>query len=71
LRRIIDIGGGDDWGQRVHIRRWSSFGVGGILLVHLLFFIRVDEDYDVVVVGWPKKPTVEVAEESPGKLLIP
>jgi hypothetical protein len=36
-----------------------------------LFFIRVVEDDDLVIIGWPEDTTVEVTEESPGKLLIP
>jgi hypothetical protein len=36
-----------------------------------LFFIRVVEDDDLVIIGRPEDTTVEVTEESPGKLLIP
>jgi hypothetical protein len=70
FRRIIDAGGRGSWGQRVHNRRWSSFGVNGVL-AHLLFFIRVIEDDDVAIVEQSKKPAVEVTEESPSELLIP
>jgi hypothetical protein len=39
--------------------------------MHLLFLIRVTEDDDVAVAGWPNKPTFEVTEELFGELLIP
>jgi hypothetical protein len=71
IERIIGSGDRDDLGQGVHSRRWSSFGVGGNLLVHLLFFIRVTEDDDISIAGWPKDPTAEVTKESSGELLIP
>jgi hypothetical protein len=54
----------------LHSRRWSSFGVGGMLLVHLLFFVRVTEDDDFAVARRPEDLTVEVAKKSPGELLI-
>jgi hypothetical protein len=68
---IIDGGGGDGWGQGIHSKRWSSFGVSGDLLVHLLFFIGVTEEDDVAVPGRTKKLTVEFTEGSLGELLIP
>jgi hypothetical protein len=64
FRRIIDAGGKDGWGRRVHNRRWSSFGVNGVL-AHLLFFIRVIEDDDVAIVERPKNPRLR----SPKSLL--
>jgi hypothetical protein len=65
----IDRGG---WGRGPHNRRWHSFGVGGILLVQLLFFfIRVTEDDDLAITERDKDVTVEVTEESFGELLIP
>jgi hypothetical protein len=71
FRCIIGVGGGDGWGWGVHSRRWLSFGIGGVILMHLLFLIRVTEDDDVAVTGWPNKPTFEVTEELFGELLIP
>jgi hypothetical protein len=68
---IIGIGDKDSWGRRVCSRRWRNFGVGGVLLAHLLFFIGVVEDDDIAVVRRPKKTTVKVIEELPGELLIP
>jgi hypothetical protein len=38
---------------------------------HLLFFIGVAEDDDVVITGWSKELTVEVAKEFLRELLIP
>jgi hypothetical protein len=38
--------------------------------MHILFFIGVAKDDDVAVTRRPKKPAVEVAEESLGELLI-
>jgi hypothetical protein len=70
LISVIGVIGGGGWGRGLHIRRWHSFGVGGILLAHLFFFIRVAEDDDLVIARWPKDTTVEVTEESPGELLI-
>jgi hypothetical protein len=71
LRPFGHIRGIGRWGRGVHSRRWSSFGVGGDLLTHLLFFIGVAEDDDVVIAGQPKEPTVEFAEESSDGLFIP
>jgi hypothetical protein len=62
------IGGGDGWGWGVHIRRWSSFDIDGVLLTHLLFFIGVAA---VIIIRQPKKPAVEVVKKSSGELLIP
>jgi hypothetical protein len=67
----IGVGSGDGWGRGVHSRRWRDFNVGSILCTHLLFFIRVTEDDDIAVVGWPEKPMVEVTEELLEELLIP
>jgi hypothetical protein len=40
--------------------------------VHLLFFlIRVAEDDDLAIAGWPKELAVEVAKEPFGELRIP
>jgi hypothetical protein len=39
--------------------------------MHVLFFIRVAEDDDVVVTERPKKFAVKFAEESPDELLVP
>jgi hypothetical protein len=69
--RIIGIIGGDDWGWGVLNGRWSSFGIGGVLLAHLPFFNGVTEDDNVATVGQPKKPMVEVVEEFSSKILIP
>jgi hypothetical protein len=38
--------------------------------MHLLFLNGVTEDDDIAVTGWPEKPTVVVAEELSGDLLI-
>jgi hypothetical protein len=61
---------GDGWGREISNRRWCSFGIDGVLLTHLLFFIGVIEDDGIAIVGRPKKPAVEVIEELPGELLI-
>jgi hypothetical protein len=69
---IIGVGSRGDWGRGHYSRKWCSFGVGGILLVHLLFFlIRVAEDDDLAIAGWPKELAVEVAKEPFGELRIP
>jgi hypothetical protein len=65
----VDGGGGWSWG--LHSRRWRDTSVGGILLTHLLFIIRVTEDDDVAVARRPKKTAVDVTEELLGELLIP
>jgi hypothetical protein len=70
IGRIIGVSGGYGWGRGVYSRRWSSFSVGGDLLAHLLFIIRVIEDDDIVVIRRPKEPTVNVDKESLGELLI-
>jgi hypothetical protein len=67
---FISIGGGGDWDQDPCSRRRHNFGVGGILLTHLFFLIRVVEDDDVAITRWPEDVAVEVAKESPGGLLI-
>jgi hypothetical protein len=71
FRCVISIGSGDGWGQGVHSGRWSDFSDDGVLLVHLLFFIRVANNDDIAIAGRPKKPAVEVIEESLGELLLP
>jgi hypothetical protein len=68
---IVGIGGRDGWGRGVQNRWWSSFGVNGVLLMHLLLFIRVAKNDDVAIAGQSKKPTVEVIKESLSELLIP
>jgi hypothetical protein len=67
---VIDVVNGCGWGQRLHSRRWHSFGVGGILLAHLFFFIRIAEDDEFIIAGRPKNIAVEVTKESPSELLI-
>jgi hypothetical protein len=64
---VSDRGG---WGRGLHSRRWLNFGIGGVLLTHLHFFIGVTEYDDLAVVGWPKNTMVEVAKEPPGEILI-
>jgi hypothetical protein len=67
---VIGIVGGGGWGRILHSRRWHSFIFGGILFVHLFFFIRIAKDDDFAIGGWPKNSAVEVTKESPGELLI-
>jgi hypothetical protein len=67
---FIGVNGGGGWDQGPRSRRWRSFGVGHILLVHLFFFIGVAEDDDVAVPGPPEDVAVEVAKKFPGELLI-
>jgi hypothetical protein len=64
---VINRGG---WDQGPHSERWSSFGVGGILLTHLFFFIGVTEDDDFAIVGQPEDVAVEVTKKSSAELLI-
>jgi hypothetical protein len=65
---IVSRGG---WGRRPCSRRWRSFGIGGLLLTHLLlFFIRVAEDDDLAVAGRPLEVMVEVTKKPSSKLLI-
>jgi hypothetical protein len=45
-------------------------GISESLLTRLLFFIRVTENDDLAVVGWPKKTMVEVTKELSGEFLI-
>jgi hypothetical protein len=47
---VVDGGGS---GRGPCNRRCCSFDVGGLLLAHILFFIGVTEDDDVVVTGRP------------------
>jgi hypothetical protein len=70
---VIGIVGGGGWGRGPQNRRWCSFNVSGILLMHLFFFFFVDftEDDDLAVVRWPEDIAIEVAKESFGELLIP
>jgi hypothetical protein len=49
----IGIVGEGSWGQGPCSRRWRSFGVGGLLLAHLLFYIGVAEDDDLAIIGRP------------------
>jgi hypothetical protein len=39
--------------------------------VHLLFFIRVAEDDDLAITGWPKDVVVDVTKKPSGERLIP
>jgi hypothetical protein len=39
--------------------------------MHLLFFIGVTEDDDVVITEWPKRTTVEITEQLLGNFLVP
>jgi hypothetical protein len=53
---VIGVVGGGGWGRGPYSRRWHSFGVDGLLLVHLLFFfIGVGEDDDLIIAGQPRK----------------
>jgi hypothetical protein len=47
---VVDGGG---WDRGPCSRRWRNFGISGLLLVHLLFFIGVIEDDDLAVAGRP------------------
>jgi hypothetical protein len=67
---VIVVDGGGSWSQGVSSRRWRGFGVGMVILAHLLFLIRVAKDNDIAVIGRPEKPMVGVAEELSGDLLI-
>jgi hypothetical protein len=42
-----------------------------MLLTHLLFFIGVAEDDDLVIAGQPEDTAIEVTKKLPGELLIP
>jgi hypothetical protein len=66
----IDVISGGGWGRGACSRRWRYFSVGGLLLAHLLFFIRVTEDDDLVIARRPKDITVEVAKKPSGEILI-
>jgi hypothetical protein len=68
---IINVDGEGGWGWGLYNKRWRGFGVGGVFLAHLLFFIKVVEDDDFAITGWPKELMIEVIEESFGKLIIP
>jgi hypothetical protein len=68
---VIGSGDGGGWGWGVSNRRWHSFGISAVILVHLLFFIGVAEENHIVITGQPEKSTVEVAKELPGNLLVP
>jgi hypothetical protein len=68
---FIGVSGGGGWGWDPCSRRRCSFGTDVILLAYLLFFlIRVAEDDDFVITGWPEDVAVEVTEEPYGELLI-
>jgi hypothetical protein len=67
---IIGVFGGGGWGLRLYSRRWCNFGVGGMLLTHIFFFIRVAEDDDFAITGQLKDTAVEVTKKSPDELLI-
>jgi hypothetical protein len=65
---IVDSGGGWSWGDLE--RRWRNISIDAVILMHLLFF-KVTYDDNVVVIGWPKKIPVEIAEQLAGEVLIP
>jgi hypothetical protein len=71
LECFFSVGGGGSWGRNPYSRRWCTIGVGGDLLTHILFFIRVTEDDELVIARCPQNVAVEVAEELPGELHIP
>jgi hypothetical protein len=54
---VIVISGEGGWSGGVSSRRCCGFGVA--------------QDNDVVVTGWPEKPTVEITKKLSGDLLIP
>jgi hypothetical protein len=70
LRIFIGIDGGRGWCRGPHSRRWCSFDIGGILLAHFFFFMRVAEDDDVAIAGRPEDVAVEVTKKSSAELLI-
>jgi hypothetical protein len=68
---FIGISGRGGWGRGPHNRRWCSFGVSSIPLVHLFLFVRViEDDDDVAVIGRAEDVTVEVAKKFPSEFLI-
>jgi hypothetical protein len=71
VRCIIGVGDEGSWGRGVSSKRRCSFGIGAVILVHLLFFIGVTEDDHVAITGWPKKTTVALTEQLPDDFLIP
>jgi hypothetical protein len=71
LDYFIGVGGGGDCGRDPCSRRRHNSGIGGDLLTHLLFLIRVAEDDDLAITRWPQDSVVKVTEESSGKLCIP
>jgi hypothetical protein len=48
---VIGGGGGGGWSRGVCSRRWHDFGVGVVILTHLLFFVGVAENDDIAVAG--------------------
>jgi hypothetical protein len=69
-RCIISVSGGD-WGRIDCSSSSRIFGVGSLLLVHLLFFfIEITEDDDLTVAGRPKDVVVEVTKKSSNEFLI-
>jgi hypothetical protein len=68
---FVGIGCGGGGICRVYSRRWSSLGVGGGVLVRLIFVVRITEDNDFAIAGRPENVAVEVTEELPGELLVP
>jgi hypothetical protein len=72
LINIIGVDGGGGWGRRLHRRRWHDFVIGGILLMHLLFFlIGVTEDQDLAIAERLEEFAVEVTKKLFGELHIP
>jgi hypothetical protein len=67
---LIVAGDGGSWSRRVCSRRWHSFGVGVVILVHLLSFLGVAQD-NIAVTGRVKKASVEVTKELASDLFIP
>jgi hypothetical protein len=49
----IGVVGGGGWGQRSCSRRWHNFNVDGLLLVHLIIFIRVAKNDDLAIIKRP------------------
>jgi hypothetical protein len=37
------------WSLGVHSRRWCNFNIGAVILAHLLLFLEVTEDDDIVI----------------------
>jgi hypothetical protein len=47
---------GGGWRRGIPSKRRCSFGVDAVILTHLLFFLGVVDDDDVVVTGGPRMP---------------